>query len=179
MAKRKPPQSGEAIIVPPLERWNRGEVERPSQHAIADSDGRPGAPFRAVSTLAQMEGRGSITAHMKQAGEQFHGDFILAGLEPLRAADMARVPITGVGPMTIASRQLSARQRIWEAVVALGGIASPAGCCAWHVLGRETLIKDWAMREGWCGRPIGEKTAAGILIGALGVLILHYGLAEA
>lgn len=177
MSRRKPPQSGEAIIVPPLERWNRGEVERPSGHAIADSDGRPGSPFRSVGTLAQMESRGSITKEMRQAGEQFHGDFVSAALEPLRAADMARVPVSGC--VARIPGNLAARQRIWEAIVALGGIASPAGCCAWHILGRETPIKDWALREGWRGRSLGEKTAAGILIGALGVLIVHYGLVEA
>ena len=173
---RRSTDLGERVIVPPIERWRRGEVEAIG-HSIADEDGRPASPFRAIGTLAQMESRGSITARMRQAGEQFHVDFIIAGLEPLRAADMGRLPGTG-GKHPHPVRQLNARQRVWEAVVSLGGIASPAGCCAWHVLGRETPVKDWAMREGWRGRPIGEKTAAGILIGALGVLILHYGLTE-
>src|SRR5260221_9414740 len=93
MARRKPPQSGESIIVP-IERWARGEVEWPSEHAIADHEGRPGSPFTATSLLARMATRGTISAHMRQAGEQFHIDFIVAGLEPLRAADMARVPAT-------------------------------------------------------------------------------------
>jgi hypothetical protein len=31
------------------------------------------------------------------------------------------------------------------------------------------------MRQGWSGRPIGEKQAQGILIAALGTLAGHYG----
>src|SRR5713226_5234559 len=91
---RRTTDLGERVIVPPIERWRRGEVEAIG-HSIADEDGRPASPFRAIGTLAQMESRGSITARMRQAGEQFHVDFIIAGLEPLRAADMGRLPGTG------------------------------------------------------------------------------------
>jgi hypothetical protein len=62
------------------------------------------------------------------------------------------------------------------ALTALGGISSPAGSCIWHVIGCEWTVKDWALREGWSGRPLKQETAAGILVGALGVLQALYGL---
>ena len=61
-------------------------------------------------------------------------------------------------------------------IAALGGIASPAGSCVWHVVGAEWTLKDWALREGWGGRPLSAETASGVLIGALGVLQALYGL---
>ena len=50
---------------------------------IADSAGRPSRPYRAVDTLMLMERRGSITAGMRQAGEDFRHRFALAQLDPL------------------------------------------------------------------------------------------------
>jgi hypothetical protein len=44
---------------------------------------------------------------------------------------------------------------------------SPAGGCVWHVLGLQRSVREWAMRQGWGGRPINEKHAQGILIAAL------------
>jgi hypothetical protein len=43
-------------------------------------------------------------------------------------------------------------------------------------VGCEWPVKDWALREGWGGRPLSQETAAGILVGALGVLQGLYGL---
>src|ERR1700733_14974817 len=54
-------------------------------------------------------------------------------------------------------------------------IASPAGSCVWHVVGCEWTIRDWALREGWGGRPLSEEAASGVLVGALGVLQALYG----
>jgi hypothetical protein len=45
----------------------------------------------------------------------------------------------------------------------------------WHVLGLQRSIREWAMRQGWGGRPVNEKQAQGILIAALGVLARYYG----
>src|ERR1700731_4295210 len=47
--------------------------------------------------------------------------------------------------------------------------------CVWHVIGCEWTMREWALREGWGGRPLSQETASGILIGALGVLQAHYG----
>ena len=47
-----------------------GIIER-LERPIGDSSGRPARPYRSVDTLAVMERRGSITAGMRQAGEDF------------------------------------------------------------------------------------------------------------
>jgi hypothetical protein len=51
---------------------------------------------------------------------------------------------------------------------ALGGISSPAGSCVWHVVGLQRSIREWAMRQGWGGRPVRVEQAQGISIAALG-----------
>ena len=58
---------------------------------------------------------------------------------------------------------------------ALGGISSPAGSCVWHVVGLQRSVREWAMRQGWGGRPVDHKAAAGILIAGLGMLAAHLG----
>jgi hypothetical protein len=73
------------------------------------------------------------------------------------------------------ARQAEARKRVWQALKALGGIASPAGSCVWHVLGCEWPLGDWARRQGWGGRPVEVHAAAGVLVGALGMLEAHFG----
>ena len=159
---------------PTAERRRKGDVER-LERSIADEEGRPARPFRSVDTLARMLRRGSINAAMHQAGEDFRVVFAAAQLDGLRAPDLARVPQT-LRDLEPTARQAEARKRVWQALKALGGIASPAGSCVWHVVGCEWTLRDWSLREGWGGRPLGEETAAGILVGALGVLQAHYGL---
>jgi len=164
----------EPALAPTAERWARHEVER-LPHAIADEAGRPARPYRATDTLLLMERRGTISAAMRQAAEDFRARFRLAALDPLCAADLNRIP-GGMGELAMSERQVEARKKIWTALSTLGGIASPAGSCVWHVVGAEWTIKDWAVREGWGGRPLSQETAAGILVGALGVLQALYGL---
>lgn len=160
---------------PTPERWRQGDVER-LEHSIADEEGRPARPFRGVDTLARMLRRGSINAAMHQAGEDFRVVFAAAQLDGLRAPDLARVPQATPRDLEPTARQVEARKRVRRALQALGGIASPAGSCVWHVVGCEWTLRDWSLREGWGGRPLSEDTARGILVGALGVLQAHYGL---
>jgi hypothetical protein len=58
---------------------------------------------------------------------------------------------------------------------ALGALGSPAGSCVWHILGLQRSIREWAMRQGWGGRPVRIEQAQGILVAALGVLAAYYG----
>jgi hypothetical protein len=62
---------------------------------------------------------------------------------------------------------------------ALGGISTPAGSCVWHVVGLQRSVREWAMREGWGGRPVRQEQAQGILVAALGMLAAHFGYGEA
>jgi hypothetical protein len=46
----------------------------------------------------------------------------------------------------------------------------------WHVLGLECSIREWAMSQGWQGKPIAPAQAQGMFTAALSVLAVHYGL---
>jgi hypothetical protein len=84
------------------------------------------------------------------------------------------VPGTGREP-NLGKRQLQARRRVHEAMAALGGLSTPAGSCVWHIVGLQRSVREWAMRQGWGGRPVRQEQAQGILVAALGVLTTHNG----
>ena len=171
--------SENVAVMPTPERRNHGVVER-LERPIADESGRPARPYRAVDTLATMERRGSITAGMRQAGEDFRARFATAQLDPLRAHDWSRLRV-GISSRSRAGdepglRIEGARNVVWRAIQAVGGIGSPAGSCLWHVVGWERSLKEWALEQGWSGRRVSQETASGILIAALGALATHFGI---
>jgi hypothetical protein len=169
-AKRKTaPQEG-----PTAERLQRGDVEA-MPRAIADEEGRVSRPYRVVDTLGMMLRKGTITPAMRQAADDFHALFVVASLETLHAVDLLRAP-QPFRELPPSLRQAEARKKVWAALKALGGGASPAGSCVWHVVGCEWSLKQWALRTGWGGRPLSQEAASGVLVGALGVLQAHYGL---
>jgi hypothetical protein len=168
-------------VMPTPERRNHGIVER-LERTIADEAGRPARPYRAVDTLAAMERRGSITAPMRQAGEDFRARFAMAQLDPLRAPDWSRLRVGTASRFRVADepglRIEGARNVVWRAIQAVGGIGSPAGSCLWHVVGWERSLKEWALEQGWSGRLVSQEAASGILIAALGALEAHFGMAS-
>jgi hypothetical protein len=173
MRKRKQ-RASQDTLAPSPERLAQGIVERVPQ-ALADEAGRPARPYRAVDTLTAMLRKGTITPEMHQAGEDFHALFITAQLETLRAADLHRLP-DGARELTITLRQAEARKEVWRVMKALGGVASPAGSCVWHVVGAAATLKEWALHHGWNGRTLSPEAASGVLIGALGALQSYFGL---
>ena len=124
---------------------------------------------------ARMLKSGTIDAAMLDAGREFQRSFILAQLDPLRAVDLLRVPGSGREPEP-GHVQQAARNRVHRALLALGGHDSPAGSCAWHVLGCGRSVREWALRQGWGGRPVRQEQAQGMLVAALGLLAAHYGM---
>jgi hypothetical protein len=174
---RHPSVLGVAPTAPTAERSRHDPIERVGR-AIADSSGLPARPYRVIDTLAIMERRGSITPGMRQAGEDFRTAFAVAQLDPLRALDWSRLR-NGSAPGHLADDRRSgrietARDRVWQAVLAVGGLGSPGGSCLWHVVGWERSLKEWAAAQGWSGRRVSQETASGILIAALGALESHY-----
>jgi hypothetical protein len=135
----------------------------------ADPDGRPVLHYQVIDSLARMLRGGTITEAMYNAARDFQSAFVIAHLEPLRALSMLRIPGTG-RPSELNEFQLDARQRIQEALDALGGLSSPAASCVWHVVGCERSLRDWALRQRWSGRPLPQGHAQGILVAALGIL---------
>jgi hypothetical protein len=164
---------------PTPERRRHDPVER-LDRAIADTAGHPARPYRALDTLMVMERRGSITAGMRQAGEDFRARFALAQLDPLRAIDVARLRFDRAGGRSERTapglRIETARRAVWAALQAVGGIASPAGSCLWHVLGWQRTLKEWAAEQGWAGRRVSQEAASGILVAALGALEAHFAM---
>jgi hypothetical protein len=134
-----------------------------------DPDGRIVVHHRLVDTLGRMLKSGTIDQAMHVAARDFQAAFIVANLDPLRAIPILRVPGTGREP-ELNERQLDARRRVHKAMQALGGSSSPAGSCVWHVVGLQRSVREWAVRQGWGGRPIRQEQAQGILIAALGML---------
>jgi len=177
MARRKLATNSTSGGVVSAERLQHGPVELVPT-IIADAAGRPARPYRAVDTLIVMERRGSITAGMRQAGEDFRQRFAVAQLDPLRALDLSRLTLgdkpSRRGDHAPGLRVEAARGAVWRAIRAVGGIASPAGSCLWHVVGWECSLKQWAQEQGWAGRRVSQEAASGILIAALGALEAHH-----
>jgi hypothetical protein len=139
-----------------------------------DPYGRIVVHHRTVDTLGKMLRSGAISPEMHDAARSFQADFAIANLDPIRATLTLRVPGTG-RDLELSERQLDARRRVYMALEALGGINSPAGSCVWHVVGLQRSVREWAIRQGWGGRPVRQEQAQGILIAALGILAAHLG----
>jgi hypothetical protein len=176
MNRRRQTQKAEREPLISPERLRHGPVELVPA-IIADAAGRPARPYRAVDTLTIMERRGSISAGMRQAGEDFRRRFAIAQLDPLHALDLSRLSLGDKparrGDHAPGLRVEAARTAVWRAIRAVGGIASPAGSCLWHVVGWERSLKEWAQEQGWSGRRVSPEAASGILIAALGALETH------
>jgi hypothetical protein len=140
----------------------------------ADPEGRPVVHHRTVDTLGIMLRAGTITKDMHDAARDFQAQFTIARFDVVRCMPLMRLP-GGGGPGDLTDAQVDARRRVGSALDALGGLGSPAGSCVWHVVGLQSSIREWAMRQGWGGRPVRVEQAQGILVAALGMLAGSYG----
>lgn len=129
---------------------------------------------RTVDTLGIMLRAGTITKDMHDAARDFQAQFTIARFDAIRCMPLMRLP-GGGGPGDLTDAQLDARRRVGKALDALGGLGSPAGSCVWHVVGLQRSIREWALRQGWGGKPVRVEQAQGILVAALGVLAGWYG----
>jgi len=171
-AKRKTKTSKQKEMMGPSKwRLQHGGFSEPLRAADPET-GTPVQHRRAVDTLGMMLANGTITPEMHDAGERFRILFRAASLDGLRASQLLRVPGGSGDPLT--ERQASSRARLAAALDALGGHGSAAGSCAWHILGLEASVREWAMRQGWGGRPVAPPQAQGMLVATLGVLAAHF-----
>ena len=173
MARRKRKTSAACVVagLPVIQRQD--DLLEPVYEA--DPDGRPVVHHRTVDTLGIMLRAGTITKEMHDAARDFQAQFTIARFDVVRCMPLIRLPGGGGGHGDLTDTQVDARRRIGSALDALGGLGSPAGSCVWHVVGLQRSIREWAMRQGWGGRPVRIEQAQGILVAALGVLVGHYG----
>lgn len=146
-----------------------------------DPDGLEVTHHRTVDTLGQMLSSGAITAGMHDAARDFQAAFTIACFDNMPKANLdsvARPPSAFHYVGDFSDAQIAARERVARALDALGGHASPGGSCVWHVVGMQTSVREWALRQGWGGRPVRQESAQGILVAALGVLTKHFGIRD-
>ena len=170
MARRKRKTSARVVGGLPLIRRHDDVLEPVYE---ADPDGRPVVHHRTVDTLGIMLRAGTITKDMHDAARDFQAQFTIARFDVVRCMPLVRLS-GGSGQGDFTDAQVDARRRVGRALDALGGLGSPAGSCVWHVVGLQRSIREWAMRQGWGGRPVRIEQAQGILIAALGVLARYY-----
>ena len=144
----------------------------------ADPEGRPVAHARTVDTIDRMHKAGTITRAMHDAARDFKAHFIIAAYDATPPRDMIRVS-GGGWTNDLTDNQIAARNRVARALGTLGGSASPGGSCVWHVVGLGLSLREWAMQQGWGGKPMLVSQATGVLVTALGVLAVHYGYGPA
>jgi hypothetical protein len=146
-----------------------------------DPNGIEVTHHRTVDTLGLMLRSGAITPAMHEAARDFQAAFTIACFDTMPRVNltlMARPPSAAHHVADLNDAQVAARERVARALDALGGHGSPAGSCVWHVVGLQASVREWALRQGWGGRPVRQESAQGILVAALGVLAKHYGLRD-
>jgi len=174
--KRKAGRAGKAaedLGKPSRWRLQHGAVSEPTRGVDPDT-GRPATQRRMTDSLGQMLANGSITPAMHEAGCMFRTQFRAAMLDSIRVSCLVRV--SGGSDDGPTEHQAAARRRVAEALAVFGGTDTACGSCLWHVVGMECSVREWAGRQGWGGRSINHVQGQGILVGALNVLAVHYGL---
>ena len=171
MARRKRKTSANVVAGLPVVKRQHDVLEPVYE---ADPEGRPVVHHRTVDTLGIMLRAGTITKPMHDAARDFQAQFTIACYDTLVCMRFQRDPSRG-NRAELTETQIDARRRVSAAMDALGGLGSPAGGCVWHVVGLQRSIREWAMRQGWGGKPVRVEQAQGILVAALGVLAGWYG----
>jgi hypothetical protein len=171
--KRKPKTRREDLSRPSTWRRQHGEFGP----ASFDTDPDTGAVVthhRAVDTLGRMLSNGTITKEMYDAGAIFRTHFRGAAFGNVATSPLHRLPGRATDGMS--AHSVDSRMKIAAAIGVLGGHDSAAASCVWYVVGHECSVREWAMRQGWRGRPVPASQAQGMLVVTLGVLAAHYGL---
>ena len=162
---------GEGHIEPTPERQARGKIVRISPRTpILDSRDALSRPYRALDILQRLEARGVITPEMAKAGARFHRIFRKAQLDYLHAPDLSRIPMRGKRREEESDSVDKCRELISKRIFLLGGFAEIGGSCAWHVLGCEMSLREWAATRVWNGPRIDLHEARGALRVTLSIL---------
>ena len=177
MAARKNRKRG-AIVLDDLSKPSQWRLQHGSfEPRSFDADPDTGVVvghYRAVDTLGMMLRNGTISQELYDTGVLFRALFRKAAIDRVMTTAFLRLPGQRVDHLSETS--VHARIKVANAMDVLGGHDTAVGSCAWHVLGCETSVREWALRQGWSGRPIAPQNAQGMLVAALGVLAVHFGM---
>ena len=174
------PASGVIVAKFGNDRGASGTVKRlrdsEEEHAEFLPSGRMVKRIRSVQKVESLTDRllrtGSITQKMKDAADKFESAFeMLYGSQMSGVSAFYRMP-TGGGPSdAVPERLIMAKKRVNAVMAALGGPASLSASCIWFCLGWGETVAEWSRRKRFSGMAtISERVAAGVLIGALGIL---------
>ncbi|MDP6342440.1 MAG: hypothetical protein QF578_14935 [Alphaproteobacteria bacterium] len=150
-----------------------------SEGTIADADGRVAYPMRAIDVVDALMRRGRIDGRAAEAARDFERNFEVAHLTGVAARDVS-APIDrshrSGPPRAEPHRVLAARDRVWAALEALGGVGTPGASAVWDILGMGMTIKQHAERcQFGDGRSLNPMAATGILVQACYTLAAHFG----
>lgn len=163
----------EDLSKPSQWRKQHSEFQPPSYDADPDT-GHVFTHHRAVDTLGLMLRNGTIGQELYDAGTLFRALFRKAAIDRVMTTAFLRLPGQRVDHLS--ETNVHARIKVASAMDVLGGHDTAVGSCAWHVLGCEASVREWALRQGWSGKPLAPQNAQGMLVAALGVLAVHFGL---
>lgn len=159
-------------LSPTPERRHHGSIRRST--VIADSNGDIGRPWHCRSLLDTMLAKAEISGPEHQAGCQFQEIAAKAQIPALKAANLLRA--RGASARSTIDAASAAQRQIRLAIDALGGLNTPMGSLAWDVLGCDDTLSDWSRRQRWTGQSRQTAAAKGVLLSALPMLALHFGL---
>lgn len=170
--KRKRNQSAnrnDVLSKPSTWRRQHGDFDPPSFDTDPDT-GTVVVHHRAADTPGIMLLNGTLTPEVHECRGDVPEPVSWRALGDMPTSQLPRLP--GRVTDALSEHNVDPRRKLTAAIDMLGGHASAAGSCAWHV-----LVCEWAMRRGWWCHPVVHLVQArGILTAGLSVLVANFGL---
>lgn len=157
---------------------DQGTPEMRKQMEVIESevreDGESRKRPRTVDLVRSLRKSGYLDFKEEMACRQFHRDFHLSRLDPMRISDPGRLP-GGGGREDLSPAQEDAKRRVNRCIEVMGGIGTPIGSVTWHILGECQDIKKFA-EEAMLGRgrAVRPDIVRGLVISAAGILVTIY-----
>ena len=156
------------------------KAHRKTRVEFDEVDGKRAKVNRVIDTLGQMKTRGTITEAMYKAGIAFQLDFDIGQWESMPSMRFDGMPRSGKANGMVSLQVIDARGAVLDAIAALGGAKSPCGIAVWWVIGMRWSIKQLVNeRNDKNLANARHETITGTLIGALGMLAVHYNYSTA
>ena len=138
---------------------------------VMDAKEEIGDPYVVRDVIMIMESRGTIKDQQVDAARKFEHDFARASLTGYQCPDMDRVMGEGTNSGGEPQRVLLARDRVYSALKALGGVGSRTSRAVWNVFGMGETMTGYSVKDG-----ANRSNIAGMLLAACDTLVAHYGL---